>query len=315
MDRPLAFRFGSKSSPNVVILFGAEEIEGRGKDINALFVPFRGCLVSSVEKSPNNAKTAVKPAGSLVFSSQQLTEPVFFFFFVYVFFRIIIIICIFMSVSQGPVIPHSPQKQVTANTTPNFSANHASPFRQRPIKRSGGPSQTVHGHLPSQPCPPPPPPYPPFEMSRNNYPKMVPQVIDSPTREPPYRNNTWETRPIGGFVPQPRGLSDHPLSRNSRRGNFGPHPRGDGPHHNNYGGRRDHDRGNYEWHSRNSNVRDIHMQPQRAHPRGFIRAPPQPTSPRFMAPQPMRPYMNPAGYAGEVIFLMELDILSVSIWN
>lgn len=52
MDRPPAFRFGSRSSPNIVILFGAEEIEGRGKDINALFVPFRGCLVSSVEKSP-----------------------------------------------------------------------------------------------------------------------------------------------------------------------------------------------------------------------------------------------------------------------
>lgn len=196
---------------------------------------------------------------------------------------------------QGPVIPHSPQKQVPANTNPNSSQNHASPFRQRSIKSGGGSSQTVHGHLPSQP-PPPPPPYPLFEMPQNKYAKMAPQVLDSSTREPPYRNNTWETRPIGGFVPQPRGLSDHPLPRNSRRGNFGPHPRGDGPHHNNYGGRRDQDRGNYEWNSRSSNVRDIHMQPQRAPPRGFIRAAPQSSSPRFMTPQPIRPFMNPAGY-------------------
>ncbi|RVW20488.1 hypothetical protein CK203_109909 [Vitis vinifera] len=104
-------------------------------------------------------------------------------------------------VVEGPVIPHSPQKQVPANTNPNSSQNHASPFRQRSIKSGGGSSQTVHGHLPSQP-PPPPPPYPLFEMPQNKYAKMAPQVLDSSTREPPYRNNTWETRPIGGFVPQ-----------------------------------------------------------------------------------------------------------------
>ena len=116
-------------------------------------------------------------------------------------------------------------------------------------------------------------------------------------------------------MPQQRGLSDHPMPRNSRRGNFGAHPRGDGPHHNNYGGRRDQDRGNYEWNSRSSNVRDIHMHSQRAPPRGFIRPPPQPASPRFMTPQPIRPFMNPAGYAGEIIFLMDINVLCILIWN
>ncbi|KAJ1425141.1 Winged helix-like DNA-binding domain superfamily [Sesbania bispinosa] len=112
---------------------------------------------------------------------------------------------------------------------------------------------------------------------------MVPGIPDPSPRD--YRNNNWDTRPlVGGFVPamnEPRG--------SNRRGNYGSHPRGDGSYHNNYGGRRDQDRGNYV------NTRDTHAPQPRMAPRGLLRHPP-PSTAAFVGPQPLGPFANPIGF-------------------
>ncbi|KAJ7966904.1 La-related protein 1C-like [Quillaja saponaria] len=195
-----------------------------------------------------------------------------------------------LSNSQGPVTSHSPKKQGTSNAKPNSATNHTMPNRQRSTKRSDGsnigatPAQSSFTHSPP---PPPLPPFPVFPISPSTYGNMVPGVPDPPPREFPYRNNSWDTRPVGGFVSQPHTMNDH--RSNSRRGNFGHHPRGDGSYHNNYGGRRDQDRGNY------ANTRDTHVQQSRASPRGSVRPPP-PSSAGFVAPQPLGFFAGPMGF-------------------
>lgn len=170
------------------------------------------------------------------------------------------------------------------------------PVRQRSMKRGGGgnsrggPAQSGFTHPPP---PPPPPPFPVFQIPPNGYPNLVPGVPDPSHREFPYRGNNWETRPAGGYVSQSHSVNDHRNS--SRRGNFGPHQRGDGAYHNNHGGRRDQDRGNY------GNARDVHLQPQRGPLRGFVRPPP-PNTGAFVTPPPVRPFVNPMGYPGEFVF-------------
>lgn len=111
---------------------------------------------------------------------------------------------------------------------------------------------------------------------------------DPSSRDPSFRGNSWDVRPVGGFVPQSHQVNDH--RNNSRRGNFGPHPRGDGPYHNNHGGKRDQDRGNY------MNARDAHMHQHRAPPRGLVR--PAPPNTAAFPPQPARPFANPMGFPG-----------------
>lgn len=200
----------------------------------------------------------------------------------------------------GPVIPISPQKQATtaANLNSNSVPNHTLPVRQRSMKRGNGgigvgPVQTGFTHPP----PPPPPPFPVFGVPPNAYGKLVPGAPDSSSREAPFRPNNWELRPMGGFGTQLHAMNDPPTQRNShRRGSFGTHPRGDGQYHNNHGGRRNHDRGNYEWNfSRGSNVRDVQMPPQRAPPRSFV-GPPPPGSTPFITPQTVRPFGNPIAF-------------------
>ncbi|GAV87141.1 La domain-containing protein [Cephalotus follicularis] len=150
-------------------------------------------------------------------------------------------------VLEGPVISHAPQKQVTA-TNANSNSNHN------------------HNHT----------------HTRTARQRSVP---DPSPREAPYRGNSRDTRPTGGFVSQSHVMNDHRHS--TRRGNYG--QRGDGPHHNNIGSRRDQDRGNYV------NARDVHMTSHRGHPRGFVRPPPPNAGP-FIHPQALRPYGNPIGY-------------------
>ncbi|KAG2698284.1 hypothetical protein I3760_07G144200 [Carya illinoinensis] len=192
-----------------------------------------------------------------------------------------------VSSTQGPVITYSPQKQATSSANPSSTTNHTLPFRQRSMKRGGGgntrggPAQSGFAH------PPPPPPFPVFQMPPNGYPNMVPGVPDPSYREFPYRSSNWETRPVGGYVSQSHSSNDHRSS--SRRGSFGPHQRGDGHYHNSHGGRRDPDRGGY------GNARDVHLHPQRAPPRGFVRPPP-PNTAAFVTPPPVRPFVNPMGY-------------------
>lgn len=153
----------------------------------------------------------------------------------------------------------------------------------------GGPVHSSFTHPP--PPPPPPPPFPVFPMPPNAYANLITAMPDPSPRDPSFRSNHWDARP-SGFVSQQHPGNDH---RNSSRRHFGPHPHGDGTYRNNYGGRRDHDRGNYP------NARDVHMQSQRAPPRGFLRPAP-PNNPTFISPPPVRPFGNPMGVPGESIF-------------
>ncbi|XP_020216475.1 la-related protein 1C [Cajanus cajan] len=89
------------------------------------------------------------------------------------------------------------------------------------------------------------------------------------------------------------GSNDHPQQRNSfRNRNGGPHQRGDGSHHHNYGNRRDQDWNN----NRSFSGRDTHVSP-RAVPR-FIRPPPPPppNSAQFFHPSPIRPFGGHIGF-------------------
>lgn len=176
------------------------------------------------------------------------------------------------------------------------------PVRQRPVRRGGGGgsgsssggghSQNSFTHPP--PPPPPPPPFPIFAMPPNGFSNLVPAMPDQSPREPLYRGNTWEPRPIGGFVPPQPVVSEY---RRPRRGNFG-QPPGDGSHRNNYAGRREQDRGHH------GNARDAHVQQQRAPTRGFPRPSP-PNSGTFIPPQSARPFANPMGYTGKLLSLFE----------
>ncbi|KAK6938991.1 La-type HTH domain [Dillenia turbinata] len=213
-----------------------------------------------------------------------------------------------LSVSQGPVISPTPHKQGSNNANPSPTTPiQQPPVRQKLMKQRHGGSGGFN-----RPPPPPPPP-PPFQLvemaAQNSYPRLVPPpmpmpipmpmpvpvpvpvpVPDSSPREPPYRNSNWDSRPTGGYV----SPNEHQRNNNSRRGGYGAHYRGDGSYHNNHGGRRDHDRGNYEWsHPRAVGVRDVHMQSQRAPPRAFIRPPPG--SGPFI-PQPVRAFGNPMNF-------------------
>uniref|UniRef100_A0A2P2M9N8 Uncharacterized protein MANES_18G010500 n=2 Tax=Rhizophora mucronata TaxID=61149 RepID=A0A2P2M9N8_RHIMU len=194
--------------------------------------------------------------------------------------------------SQGSVTPRSPQKQLTNNTNTNSTQNHTA--RQKSMRRSssgggvgGRGNNSGGGHLqsgfthpaPPSPPPPPPPPFPVFAIPPAGYNNPVQALPDQSPREPLYRGNNWERRPVGGFVPPSPLVNDHRNS--SRRGSFG--PRGEGSSHNNLSGRRDQDSG------RHKNSRDAQVQPQRASPRAFVR--PSPNRATFVPP--MAPYGNP----------------------
>ena len=152
-----------------------------------------------------------------------------------------------------------------------------------------GPAQSSFSNPPPPP-PPPPPPFPVYQLSAVSYGNVVPGVPDHSPRDH-YRQNNWDARPpVGGFVPP---TNEHRGS--SRRGNFRPHPRGDGSYHNNYGSRRDQDRANY------GNARDAHVHQPRMSPRGLLRHPPPPNTAAFVGPQPIGPFANPMGFPGECI--------------
>lgn len=173
------------------------------------------------------------------------------------------------------------------------------PARQRTMRRSsgvgGGPPPARNNFVqPWQPPPPPqtPPMQPPPPMfsafpvpPANAYGSAIPILPNYPPRDSSFG------RPVGRFVAQPHLVND---PRNSqRRGNFGHHHHGEGAYHNNnYGGRRDQDRGNY------GNALDAHLQPQRGPhpPRGFPRQPPQ-NGPAYISPLPMR-FPPPVGFPG-----------------
>ncbi|XP_054794153.1 la-related protein 1C-like [Prosopis cineraria] len=191
--------------------------------------------------------------------------------------------------SQEPVTSHTPHKQAASNAKPNFATNHSTYNRQRTMMKRGSGSNIGAGpaqnSFPNPPQPPPPPPFPVLQIPPSNYNTVVPGAPDPSSRELLYKKNSWDPRPpVGGFMPV---VNDH---RNStRRGNFGPHSRIDGSYHNNYGGRRDQDRGNY------ANSRDAHVNQQRMPPRGLVRHLP-PNTAAFVAPQPVAPFANTVGF-------------------
>ncbi|MBA0859805.1 hypothetical protein Goshw_011019 [Gossypium schwendimanii] len=156
-------------------------------------------------------------------------------------------------------------EKLNLNSTPN----HAMPARQRSMKRNSNNSASSGGLLQ-------PPPQGP--------------LVEAPVNGPSSRDHIQRS----GFVSQ--AGNDHP--RNSfRHRNAGPRPRGDGSHHQNYGGRRNPALGNQDWNGRNFNSRDAHMQP-RVVPRLMRHQPPAPppNAAPFIAPPPVRPYGTPVGY-------------------
>ncbi|XP_044506767.1 la-related protein 1C-like [Mangifera indica] len=168
------------------------------------------------------------------------------------------------SVSQGTGTANSAfQKQGNNNGNPNSTSNYTARTRQRSIKRNGAVSFS-NGDLTDQ------------------------SALQGPAVEGPINNHS------------PRDLSQQRGSFRNRNGNS--HPGRDGSQHPNYGGRRDHDRGNQDWNAhRNFNSRDGHMQHQRVVQR-FVRHPPPPPPPplasssQYIPPLPVRPFGNHIGF-------------------
>ncbi|XWS33899.1 hypothetical protein CRYUN_Cryun22dG0122600 [Craigia yunnanensis] len=181
-----------------------------------------------------------------------------------------------VSQGSGSASSSTSLKQISnsANSNSNSTPNHTMPARQRSMKRNGNNSAS-NGGL-SQP----PPQGPAFEAPLN-----------SPSSRDPIQRS--------GFVSQPHsGGNDHPHPRYSfRHRNGGPHPRGDGSHHQNYGGRRNQDHGNQDWNGRNFNSRDVHMQP-RVVPRLMRHPapPPPPNTAPFISPPPVQTFGTPMGF-------------------
>ncbi|CAN0861326.1 La-related protein 1C [Linum grandiflorum] len=169
----------------------------------------------------------------------------------------------------------SPRKQVN-NAAPNSTPNHTVPARQRSFnkQRNGASSSDASS----------------------------PQPIISQGHAGEVHLNNPFPRDHTQRSSQPRNCSDHSGQQRStfRNRNGGTHPRADGSYNHNYGGRRDHDRGNQDWNShRNFNGRDGHVQPQRVAPR-FMRhqppPPPPPASTPFIASPPVRAFGSPMGF-------------------
>ncbi|KAL8459174.1 hypothetical protein ACS0TY_036591 [Phlomoides rotata] len=183
--------------------------------------------------------------------------------------------------SQAPLISQPPQRPAINNAHGNSTGNNSMSGRPRLRNRGGGGSSSGSGpsqntfNQPAGPAPPMPPPFPVFEVP---YP-MILAVVD---------NSVRGARPIGGVgASHSHTGNDHSSQRNnSRRGGYGPRPRGDGAYHNNHGGRRDQDR------------RDVHPPPPPPQymppPMGCMSPPSLPSGAApYMAPPPMRVYPGP----------------------
>lgn len=199
------------------------------------------------------------------------------------------------TVSQGPVVAASPQKQLSANANPNSTTNHHLPMRQRSFKRGGGSANggtsQLHPHPPSQTT---------MEVPQNNSTKTAPVVPGTSPRDHPHKSHNWEGGQRTGLVSQSHAGNDHQQQQNSFRRGGGGHHRGDGSNHYNHGNRRDQDRASHDSNPshRGFSGRDGHMQ-QRVNQRNFVR-PMQPSTAPFVSPPPIRPFSNPFGYSDMV---------------
>ncbi|CAI9758007.1 unnamed protein product [Fraxinus pennsylvanica] len=195
--------------------------------------------------------------------------------------------------------PSSSQRQANIHANANVTANHTMPTGQRPMGYRGrggggisprnGPSQTGFSSPSSLMPHPVLPPYAPFDMP---YAAVGPPVMDTSGRG---------MRPMGGVRGSQSHISnDHsPHRNNSRRGNFGQRGRGDGPHYNNHGGRRDQDR-------RDGRLPHQYIRP----PIGFYPHPPSPGNATLIRHPPVRPFADPVGsdIASQVIYYPTLHL-------
>ncbi|XP_004233568.2 la-related protein 1C isoform X1 [Solanum lycopersicum] len=200
-----------------------------------------------------------------------------------------------VSVTQGSGMASASHRQAnTNNVNPNTMPNHVVPSRQRSMKRGGGNSNhnaSANGGFSQQQTQG-------FEVEtvHNNSVKSGNSGAESSSRD---NNNYRNGGQWGGFGSQSHGGNDfqHQLNAN-RRGNVGPHPRGDGMYHNGYGGRRDQDRRNQDWKPQRSwGNRDARMQPQRGPARPFMGGPPHTSPPFIPTPMPVQPYRPPMVYS------------------
>lgn len=191
----------------------------------------------------------------------------------------------------GSASSSSHKQTIANNSNPISTPNPITPTRQKPTKRGGGVS--ANGGFPHPP--------PPLQL------EMSPTISGKPSTaagESNSKNHSHkEAGQRGGFGSQSHSGSDHQQQRNSfRRGNGGPHPRGDGSSHHNYGGRHQ-DRGNQDWNPHRNFGRDTHIQPHRvlSSPRGGYIRPPHATTPFIPPPPvPVRPFGTPMVYPGEI---------------
>ncbi|GAU34218.1 hypothetical protein TSUD_210000 [Trifolium subterraneum] len=175
----------------------------------------------------------------------------------------------------GSMLP-TPQAQV--NDTASLNNVVPGPTHQRPYRRTNSNASSNGYHLP--------------QMSAPQGSVAVPPGSHNQTTAPE------DNPPRAGFVP-----NYQPQHRNSfRNRNGGPHPRGDGSHHHNYGNRRDQDRRNQDLnaHQRNFNGRDNYRSP-RFGPQFFRPPPPAVHAQYYYYPPPPPPSPIPP-YGGSYAF-------------
>ncbi|KAK8693052.1 hypothetical protein V6N13_070651 [Hibiscus sabdariffa] len=131
-------------------------------------------------------------------------------------------------------------------------------------------------------------------VSNGGFSQQPPQgpMVEAPLNGPSSRDHVQRT----GYAPY-NGDNDQRFPRNSfRHRNSGPHPRGNGSHNLNYGGRRNQDQANQVWNGRNYINMDGYMMPRGA-PRP-VRHPQVPTSQPNPGPYLAPPHGRPFGPMG-----------------
>lgn len=182
---------------------------------------------------------------------------------------------------------------MNSSSTPN----HSGPTRSRSMKQRNNASASSNGGIPQHQTP-------------------AGQGVEVPPNNPSPKEHSHRS----AFGSQSHSSNDHPQQRNSfRNRNGGPHPRGDGSHHHNYGGRHQ-DRGSQDWNNhRNFNNRDNHIHPQRVVPRAMRpphQAPAPPNAPPFIPQPPIRSFAGPIGFGKHcVIYKFNLDAFNMFIYE
>ncbi|KAG9132316.1 hypothetical protein Leryth_012991 [Lithospermum erythrorhizon] len=182
------------------------------------------------------------------------------------------------------------------NTNPTSYTNHTPPARLPSFRRGTGPgsgnpnnNMTTNGGFSMAPS------SPVFGVDSAPNSNGRPANSESLSEENPQR---------GGFGPQSNSGGEHQQRNSYRRGTGGPHPRGNGLHYPNHGGRRDQDRGNQDRNPhRNFGGRGAHMQPQRGSSRPFVRGPPHPNTSYVPPLFPVHPsFGTPMVYPSPEVF-------------